>query len=154
MENERSSTTAIVVSPVVFAQGATGSAPQGHCGTEFAGVFALPFKAHWGGVTLPEGEYTLCFGIHGLGIYFVRIFGRAKGSPQGIVLIERHDAASASRNALICIREGDAYIVRGLEMTAIGKSVRFALPGGEMRTANKAIVRTKSHLATRWKNMP
>lgn len=154
MKDDRSSTTAIIVSPMVFALDVPGPGSHGLQTTEFAGCFVLPFEASWIGGTLPAGKYILYFGIQRRGIYFVEIVGRGPRSPHGIVLTEEHGIASAARNALICIRDGDSQTVYALEMPTIGKSVRFALPSGKRPIASKLSKRASSHLAERPISIP
>lgn len=148
MRINRSRTTAIVVSPMIYALGLTGQGIHGLRVIEFTGSFVLPFEADWAGVTLPAGKYILCFGTQGHGIYFVEIRGRDKGSPHGIVLIQGHQATCSIRNALVCIREGNSQIVRSLEMTAIGKSVQFELPRAmRLQVANESFTQASAQPA-------
>ncbi|MEJ2008694.1 MAG: hypothetical protein P8Z30_11170 [Acidobacteriota bacterium] len=120
----------VEVSPVAFTLDTTGARFQGFDVTEFTGSFILPFEAHWGGVCLPAGEYILFYGFQVCGAYFVKVFGKVKDSAQGVIFIQEHKPASATRNALICIREGDSHVISTLEMPMIDKSVTFASAPG------------------------
>lgn len=92
------------------------------------GSFTLPVEAHWGGMTLPAGDYTLLYGIQDNGHGLVVVWSTAKGSPYGMILAGRPDSASAGRNVLKCVREGGTLYVRALEMPVIGESVPFKIP--------------------------
>jgi hypothetical protein len=121
----------VVVVLAFLALTATGARGQRFQSTLFSGNFTLPFEAQWGAMTLPAGEYSLRYGrLNDGGVYMVAIVGEAQRSSHGWVLIKGIDPASATKNALVCIRQGNKGIVRALELPAIGKSVSFALPRG------------------------
>lgn len=114
-----------------------GGKAQVHFSTHFKGAFTLPFEAQWGSLTLPAGDYTLQYGIQLDGAGLVVVRGTAKGSPYGMILAGSVGDTSATRNEIVCIREGKALIVRGLEIPAIGESVRFGPPPGTRVVANR-----------------
>ena len=58
----------------------------------------------------------------------VEIVGKDQGSPHAFILPVGVTDAKATKNTLVCIREGDIGIVRALQMPAIGASVEFKLP--------------------------
>lgn len=60
----------------------------------------------------------------------VEVLGKEKGSPHVFILPQGVNDASTTQSALVCVREGNAGIVRGLQMTEIGQSVTFAMPHG------------------------
>jgi hypothetical protein len=125
------------LSLAVLALGATGAKAWSPAGTDFAGTFTLPFEAQWGRTTLPAGEYSLYYGhLPKSSTPVVEVIGKDKGSPHAFILPQGIDSASTTTSALVCVREGNALIVRSLEMPAIGESVRFGLPRGAQRTAH------------------
>ena len=130
MKTIRSLMTLAGLSLVLFALGATGARGQIAYPARFAGTFTLPFEAQWGTMTLPAGDYTLQYGTLDNGHRLVLVQGTAKGSPHGMIQAGPVGETSASKNAIVCVREGNALIVRALEMPAIGESARFNQPGG------------------------
>ncbi|HET9179189.1 MAG TPA: hypothetical protein VFQ24_12600 [Terriglobia bacterium] len=136
MKTIRISVTLVGLSLALFALSSVGARGQGVHTTHFAGTFTLPFEAQWGKMTLPAGDYTLQYDTLDNGAGLVVVQGTDKGSPQGMVLAGPRDHASAPNNAIVCIREGNALVVRSLEMPAISESVRFNLPRGAKLVAH------------------
>jgi hypothetical protein len=122
---------------MLAAFGAAGARAQGLTMTGVGGTFNLPREAQWGAMTLPAGNYTLHFGYAVSGMPVVEVRGTAKGSPQGIFIAQAHNSASGTKNAIVCVRQGDALVVRGLELAAAGESATFALPHGAQLTARQ-----------------
>jgi hypothetical protein len=119
------------VSLALFALAATEARAQVFDSTRFAGTFTLPFDAQWGAMALPAGDYSLSYGkpFSG-GIYVLVVVGKAEGSPRGMIFIRGHGRTSATKNALVSIREGSKAYFRELRLGAIGESVDFTLPHG------------------------
>jgi hypothetical protein len=138
MKTIRNVMTLVGLSLAVLALGATGAKAQGLSSTSFGGTFTLPFEAQWGAMTLPAGNYSLSYGqpFPG-GTYAVEVVGKTEGSPHGMILVRAGGQVSATKDSLICVREGDSLVVRKLDMPAIGKSVNFALPHGLRLVAHK-----------------
>ena len=123
----------------VFALSTTGANAQSLMRSSFAGTFTISHEAQWGKLTLPAGTYNLYYGsLNDAGVKVVEVAGKAKGSPHGVVLVVGKDETSAAKNSLVCIREGDALIVRRLEMPAIGTSAQFSMPRGARLVAQNA----------------
>ena len=114
----------------VFALSATGAKAQTISAASFKGTFTLPVAAQWGKMTLPAGTYNLYYGRLDEGPDVVEVVGKAKGSPRGLIVVAGNGDASAAKSALVCIREGDALIVRRLEMPALGTAADFSMPHG------------------------
>jgi hypothetical protein len=131
MKTIRSLTILAGLPLLVLALGATGAKAQSFSVSDFAGTFTLPFEAQWGSTTLPAGEYSLYYGqpLAG-GPLMVEVLGKEKGSPHVFILPQGTDSPSTASSALVCVREGNAGIVRGLEMPEISKSVHFGMPHG------------------------
>jgi hypothetical protein len=116
--------------------GAVGAQGQVVDTTHFLGTFTLPTTAQWGKMILPAGDYSLRYGTLGAaGI--VEVYGMEKGSPYGVILAGPVGETSATRNVIVCIREGNALIVRALEMPVIGESVTFRVPHGTKLMAQR-----------------
>ena len=135
------------LSLVLFTMGATGARGQVIYSTHFTGTFTLPFEAQWGAMTLPSGDYTLQYGTQDNGHGLVVVRGTAKGSPYGMILAGPVGDVSATRNAIVCVRKGNALLVRALEMPAIGESVAFRMPRGVRLMANRRNGRTNTRPA-------
>lgn len=138
MKTIRSLTILLGFSLVLFALGVTKAGAQKLERTSFSGTFTLPLDTQWGSMTLPAGVYSLNYGrIFPGGTNAAAVVGKAEGSPRGWILAESHNTASASKNALICARDGNRLVVRRLDLPAIGESVGFALPRGVKLIANQ-----------------
>ena len=121
-----------------LALAATGANAQKLSSAQFVGTFSVPLKTQWGSMTLPAGDYSLQYGrLFSGGVDAVQVVGKAKGMPGGWILTESTDPSSATEDSLICVRDGDSLVVRGLELPAIGVAVSFALPHGEKVLAYK-----------------
>ena len=75
------------------------------------------------------------------------VAGKGEASPRGMILAGRRNDVSATKNALVCIREGDTLFVRALELPAIGESISFALPHGVELVAHQRNGSTNTQLA-------
>lgn len=131
MKTIRNMAILVGVGLALFVSGATSARAQALTTTAFSGTFTLPFEAQWANMTLPAGEYSLSYGHHyPASGYLVEVAGKKPGSPHGVILTRGRSQPSASKNVLICIREGNKGYVRSLELAAIGESAEFALPHG------------------------
>jgi hypothetical protein len=130
MKTIRNITILVGLSVALFAMGATGARGEVPYSTHLAGMFTLPFKAQWGKLTLPAGDYTLQYGTEDNGQGLVVVRGMAKGSPYGMILAGPTGQTSATKNALVCVREGKRVYIRELQMGAIAQSASFKLPHG------------------------
>jgi hypothetical protein len=137
MKTIRNFATLFGLSLMLAAFGAAGARAQGFTMTDVGGSFNLPLQAQWGGMTLPAGTYTLHYGYAASGRPVVEVQGEAKGSPHGIIMARSHDRATGTKNAIICVREGDTLAVQGLELAAAGDSASFSLPRGARLTARQ-----------------
>ena len=146
MKRIRSWMTLAGLSLVLALFGAAGANAQ-VVTPNLVGTFTLPFAAQWGAVTLPAGDYTLRYGYARGGVGVVEVQGTAKGTPHSFILAQSHDSTSAARNAIVCIRQGDGGIVRGLDLPAIGESAQFALPHGMKLMAQQRDNSTYAQLA-------
>jgi hypothetical protein len=149
MKTIRNWMTLVGLSLLLPALAVTAARAQGISAAEFNGSFTLPFEVQWGSMILPPGDYTLNYGrlIDRAGAHAVAVAGEAKGSPHGTLLVQGRSQTSATKNGLVCTREGDTLIVRALEMPAIGESVSFAAPYGIERLAQKKGPKAKTQLA-------
>lgn len=136
MKSIRNMMTLVGLSLALFALSATGAKAQNITLTSFDGSFTLPVAAQWGRMNLPAGEYTFSYGQLFNSVHAVEITGKADGIIHGIAFVRAMNDVSTRKDALVCVREGDALVVRALEMPDIGESVTFALPRGEKLMAH------------------
>lgn len=118
------------LSLALFALAVTAARAQVLDSPRFTGTVTLPFDVQWETLTLPAGEYTLKYGSISSGTALVVVTGKAEGSPRGLIVIRRHNQTSVTKNALVCIREGNSGYVRELHMGDIGETAGFRLPHG------------------------
>jgi hypothetical protein len=137
MKSIRTFVTLFGLTLMLAAFGAIGARAQGFTMTSVGGTFNLPFAAQWGSMNLPAGTYTLNYGYAPSGLPVVEVRGEAKGSPHGFILSQGYNEASGTKNAIVCVREGNSGIVRGLELSAAGTSATFAMPRGAQLTAQE-----------------
>ena len=131
MKTIRSLMTLAGLTLAVFALSATGAKAQAISAASFSGTFTLPVAAQWGRMTLPAGTYNLNYGwTQGSDVPMLEVTGKAKGSPHGFIIAQTHSGVSVAKNTLLCVREGDALVIRALEMPAIGTAVKFSMPHG------------------------
>jgi hypothetical protein len=138
MKTIRSLMTLVGLSMMVFALSATGAKAQSLTRTNFAGTFTISHEAQWGNMTLPAGNYSLRYGVLNNIDFLVEVRGMTKGSPHGVIRVAGRDDASASKSALVCVREGGTLIVRKLEMPTIGTTAEFTMPHGARLVARNA----------------
>jgi hypothetical protein len=138
MKNIRNLVTLTGLFVVFFALGATGARAQSLNTTNFAGTFTLPFVVQWGPATLPAGEYSLYYGrLNNGGPATVEVIGKEGRTPHALILAQGINDASMKKSALVLIREGNAGIVRVLEMPAVGEAVEFSMPRHTQLMAQK-----------------
>jgi hypothetical protein len=113
----------------LVAMSATGVKAQLISFPEFTGSFSLPVQARWGAMTLPAGDYSLYYGAPFKGgLYVVEVVNKEDGSARGVAFVQGRSQTSASKNELVCTREGNIDIVRALDLPALDESINFALP--------------------------
>lgn len=147
MKSIRNIMTLAGLSLVLFALSTTGAKAQDIALPSFGGNFTLPVAAQWGGMTLPAGEYTLRYGqAFSGGTYAVAVTSKADRTTR-MALVKANTDPSTKKDALVCVRDGDALVVRALEMPAIGTAALFALPHGEKLMAHNRNHKGYSQLA-------
>lgn len=137
MKTIRKLTTMLGLTLVLFALGAIEARGQILNSTQFVGTFTLPISAQWGTTTLPAGNYTLRYGTLYAAGGFVEVRDTEKGSRHIVIRVEGIGQSSATKNALVCIRDGGALFIRSLEMPGIGETANFALPHGARLAAHQ-----------------
>jgi hypothetical protein len=135
MKTIRSLMTLAGLSVMLFALGATGAKAQALRSADFAGTFTLSNNAQWGAMALPAGNYTLRYGSL-YGSHYVEVWGTEKGSPHGVIQVAGNNDTSATKSALVCVREGATLVVRALDMPVLGQSINFGMPRGAQLAAH------------------
>jgi hypothetical protein len=121
----------------LFAAGATGAGAQALQLTIFSGTTQLPLEAEWQGKTLPAGEYALYYGTRMGGTHYVEIEGKTEGTPHLFITPRAYSPSSSVQNELLCARRGNRLVVLELQMSGLGESLAFAMPGGAQRMAEQ-----------------
>lgn len=135
----RNVVTLVGLVAAVLALGTTGANAQALSMNIFGGSVTLPFEAHWGNLTLPAGNYNLSYGqVNVGGANFVEIEGKSQDSPHLLVQIQSHNQTLTTKSALVCVRQGDAFVVEALEMPTIGQTVYFAPHGRTLMAATRS----------------
>jgi len=141
MRTIRNFAVLFAVGILAAAMGASRASAQ-----EFHGKFTLPFPALWGTTSLPPGNYDLNV-------------ERAQGGQrklelrseygQSVFVLAMAETASPSvnKNAIVCIRQGSARIVRSLELSTLGETLDFHLPKGAVMYAQKRSAKEPTLLA-------
>ena len=137
MKTIRSFVTIAGLSLAVLLLDAAGAKAQTLRGPDFAGTFSLPFEAQWGKTTLPAGDYALRYSWLSAGYAIVEVRGKEEGSPHAFILPVGKYSVSTTKSALVCVRQGNAGIIRALEMPQIGEAVNFSMPPGTQLTAQQ-----------------
>jgi len=102
-----------------------GLATAGNAQNAYQGKFTLPFEAHWGGVTLPAGDYTFTLPAARYP-YTLYIRGEATTA---IIMAVGFDKKVASGHAQLNLVEiADAQNVQTLEAPELGLTFDFATP--------------------------
>ena len=107
---------------VLFLAGlATGAKAQ----DQYKGKFTLPFETHWGGATLPAGDYAF---VLPTATYPYRLYVRGKATT-AIIMVVGFDQKVASDHAQLNLVEiADAQSVQTFEAPQLGLTFSFATP--------------------------
>jgi len=124
----------------LFAASASGAGAQALQFTIFSGTTRLPVEAEWQGKTLPAGEYALHYGTRMGGTHYVEIEGKSPGTPHLFITPRAYLPSSSPQNELVCARDGNHLVVLELQMSGLGESLSFAMPGGAQPTAQPASI--------------
>ena len=102
-----------------------GLATSGNAQNAYQGKFTLPFETHWGGVTLPAGDYT--FALKSARYpYTLYIRGQATTA---IIMAAGFDKKVTSDHAQLNLVEiADAQNVQTFEAPELGLTFDFAMP--------------------------
>ena len=138
MKMVQSLLTLAKVSLVLWTLGIPGVRAQSLRTANLSGAFTLPFNAQWGAASLPPGEYKLYYGhSYEGGPAMVEVVGKENRAPHAMILAQIVSDATGTKNALVCVREGDAGIIRALELPQIGKAIKFYMPRGARLIAQR-----------------
>ena len=108
---------------VLFAVGALAANSNGQEALShwiYTGTFNLPFDAHWSGVTLPAGQYSLAVDQAN---YNGRVLLRRGTRAVGVLLPEQFSSEKAGQiqNAeLLCVRHAGTLTIRSLNLPNLG----------------------------------
>lgn len=102
-----------------------GLATCGNAQDVYRGKFTLPFETHWGGATLPAGDYAFALPT---ATYPYRLYIRGQATT-AIIMVVGFDRKVASGHAQLNLVEiADAQNVQTLEAPELGLTLDFATP--------------------------
>ena len=102
-----------------------GLATAGNAQNAYQGKFTLPFEAHWGGATLPAGDYTFALPTV---TYPYKLYIRGQATT-AIIMVVGFDKKVASGHAQLNLVEiADAQNVQTFEAPELGLTFNFATP--------------------------
>jgi hypothetical protein len=134
MKTIRNLVTIAAIAMMVAAFGSSRAKAQGLV----HGSFNLPFPAQWGSATLPIGDYSFSILQTDGHNVFVRIWGESTGTASALIMGYQGEAGVAEvPNSMTCISVGSACYVQTLNLSALGETLRFAVPKGVVIEAGK-----------------
>jgi hypothetical protein len=96
----------------------------------FRGTFTLPIEVHWGGATLPPGEYT--FNLDTAQFHSIATI---RGEKQAVMVMPNRgvEKARTGSSVLILTRVGNQGFVRQLRLVEAGLAYNYAPAGPKGR---------------------
>jgi len=98
---------------------------SGNAQNAVQGKFTLPFETHWGGATLPAGDYT--FVLPSVS-YPYRLYIRGQATTAIIMAVGFDKKAASGHAQLNLVEIADAQNVQTLESPELGLTFNFATP--------------------------
>jgi hypothetical protein len=100
--------------------------------TLYSGKFTLPFEAHWGGLTLPAGDYSFQLNSSGHGSDMIVVLQGTR--KLGFVMSEAYNQAPQSEQSeLIVTRSSGRARIVALHAGELGTDFYYHLPKAEGR---------------------
>lgn len=102
-------------------------ATSGNAQNAYEGKFTLPFEAHWGGVTLPAGDYA--FALQAARVpYVLHIQGDATNTNTLIIAITADQKVASSHAQLNLADIAGEQSIQTFEAPELGLTFSFATP--------------------------
>lgn len=102
--------------------------------SDATGKFTLTHEVHWGGVTLPAGDYTYALEQRGSPVVLLRA---ASGAPAFLVMARTTDSIASESDSLVLQRHGDEWFVSEMVVGSVGEEFSFATPNANAVSAHK-----------------
>lgn len=102
-----------------------GLATAGNAQNAYQGKFTLPFEAHWGGATLPAGDYTFALPT---ATYPYKLYIRGQATTAIIMALGFDEKVASGHAQLNLVEIADAQNVQTLEAPQLGLTFNFATP--------------------------
>jgi hypothetical protein len=100
-------------------------ATSGQAQNAYQGKFTLPFETHWGGVTLPAGDYT--FALPSNSVPY-RFYIQGQGVSAIVTAATADQGAISERPQLNLVDIADVQNVETLEAPELGRTFSFLKP--------------------------
>ena len=119
-------------------------ATSGNAQTAYQGKFTLPFETHWGGVTLPAGDYTFALPSR---TYPYMLYIQGQGG-NAIIMAAAADQKVVSGHAqLNLVDVADVQNVQTFEAPELGLTFSYWTPKQNHMGRKEARQKTVSHTA-------
>ena len=100
-------------------------ATSGNAQNSIQGKFTLPFETHWGGATLPAGDYTFTLPS---ATYPYKFYIRGQATTAIIMAVASDKKVASSHAQLNLVDIADAQNVETFETPELGLTFSFATP--------------------------
>jgi hypothetical protein len=91
----------------------------------YQGKFTLPFETHWGGATLPAGDYVFALPT---ATYPYRLYIRGQATTAIIMVVGFDEKVASGHAQLNLVEIADAQNVQTFEAPELGLTFNFATP--------------------------
>ena len=102
-----------------------GLATCGNAQSAYQGKFTLPFETHWGGATLPAGDYTF---VLPSATYPYRLYIRGQATTAIIMAVGTDKNSDSGQAQLNLVEIADVQNVQTFEAPKLGLTFTFATP--------------------------
>jgi hypothetical protein len=102
-----------------------GLATAGNAQNAYQGKFTLPFETHWGGATLPAGDYTFALPA---ATYPYKLYIRGQATTAIILAVGFDEKVTSGDAQLNLVDIADTQNVQTFEAPELGLTFNFATP--------------------------
>jgi hypothetical protein len=125
MNSTRSSNLVKILSLGVLVAGINATLANAQ---EIKGKFTMPFEAHWGGITLPAGDYTIA--LDPAARSAIKVMQGDRGT--GFVLTRGvSEDTKSGASAMLAVPTRGGYRITTLHLEELGVTLYFAQPKSE-----------------------
>ena len=112
----------------------------------YQGTFTLPFEAHWGGATLPAGEYTIS--MHSDTDPYL-LYVRGQGKAAIIITAATNTRAVSEQSQLTVVNTGGREAITSLEAGQLGMTFDYAVFKSKSTKSNETKTETQTESTLR-----